>query len=84
MAWGDVRAKRSSPFGLFRLRFPLLAKMALAWVYVSLIPNLFGVALSTLGQSARLGVAAEGDRRTGRIMGVVRLGLTYSGGRASA
>jgi hypothetical protein len=50
-AWtrrAGLRAK-SGAFGLFSLFFPLVATLAMAWVFVDLIPRLFGVSLATLG-----------------------------------
>lgn len=41
-----LRAK-SGAFGLFSLVFPLVATLAMAWVFVDLVPRLFGVPLAT-------------------------------------
>ena len=73
-----LRAK-SGPFGLFSLWFPLIMTVALAWISVSLIPNLFGVSLSTLGVfSPDLAIALLSTGLMGIVWAVLRLCVYYS------
>jgi hypothetical protein len=43
----DGLQAKSDAFGLFSLVFPLVATVAMAWVFVDLVPRLFGVPLAT-------------------------------------
>jgi CubicO group peptidase (beta-lactamase class C family) len=80
-AWfgrGGLREK-SGAFGLFSLWFPFVMTCALAWVSVALIPNLFGVSLSTLGVfSPDLALVLFATAAAGLIWAVFRLLVYYS------
>jgi hypothetical protein len=90
-AWfrrAGLRAK-SGVFGAFSLWFPLLMSLALAWVCVWLIPQLFGVGLSTFSlYQPDFVVLLVATAVTGVIWAVFRLGVFYIGkaspGRAPA
>jgi hypothetical protein len=90
-AWfrrAGLRAK-SGVFGAFSLWFPLLMSLALAWVCVWLIPQLFGVGLSTFSlYQPDFVVLLVATAVTGVIWAVFRLGVCYIGkaspGRAPA
>ncbi|MEM7458429.1 MAG: serine hydrolase domain-containing protein [Pseudomonadota bacterium] len=79
-AWlrrSGLRAK-SGVSGAFSLWFPLLMTLVLAWVCLFLLPNLFGVSLSTLGIfSPDLAIVLLATAVTGLIWAVFRLGLFY-------
>ena len=81
-AWrrrAELRAK-SGAFGLFSWWFPLLTTLVAAWVIVSLIPNLYGVPLRTLGLfQPDLGLVMIATAVAGVSWAVVRLGIAYSG-----
>lgn len=71
--------EKSGAFGLFSLWFPLLMTVALAWISVSLIPNLFGVSLRSLGVfSPDLSIALLSTGLMGVIWAVFRLCVYYS------
>jgi len=73
-----LRAK-SGAFGLFSLWFPMFMTVALAWISISLIPNLFGVSLRTLGVfSPDLSIALLSTGLMGVIWAVFRLCVYYS------
>ncbi len=81
-AWrrrAQLRAKAGA-FGLFSWWFPLLTTLAAAWVIVSLVPNLYGVPLRTLGLfQPDLGLALIATAATGVSWAAFRLGVAYSG-----
>ena len=71
--------EKSGVFGLFSLWFPLLMTVALAWISASLIPNLFGVSLRTLGVfSPDLSIVLSATAVTGLVWAVCRLLVYYS------
>lgn len=82
LAWfrrTGLRAK-SGVFGAFSLWFPLLMTLALAWVSVWLIPQLFGVSIGTLAlYSPDLALLLAATAVTGVLWAVFRLGVFYSG-----
>ncbi len=78
-----LRAK-SGLFGAFSLWFPLLMTFVLAWTAIFLIPQLFGVSISTLWRySPDLALTLAGTAVTGVLWAFVRLGVFYSGKNAS-
>ena len=82
-AWikrGPLRAKRSSAFGVFSLWLPLVAMAAVAWVCVSLIPQLFGVSLSMLRLfQPDMALLLQATAVLGLVWAVVRLAVAYGG-----
>jgi len=75
-----LRAKRSSAFGRFSLWFPLVAMAAVAWMCVAVIPQLFGVSLSTLRLfQPDMALLLQATAVLGIVWAVVRLGVAYSG-----
>jgi len=75
-----LRAKRSSAFGRFSLWFPLVAMAAVAWMCVAVIPQLFGVSLSTLRLfQPDMALLLKATAVLGIVWAVVRLGVAYSG-----
>ncbi|MBB5661097.1 serine hydrolase domain-containing protein [Brevundimonas halotolerans] len=82
VAWfrrSGLRAK-SGVFGTFSLWFPLLMTLALAWVSVWLIPQMFGVSIGTLAlYSPDLALLLAATAVTGVLWAVFRLGVFYSG-----
>ncbi len=77
-----LRAKRSSAFGRVSLWLPLFAMGAVAWVCVVLIPQLFGVPLSTLSLfQPDMALLLKATAVLGVVWAVVRLGMAYGGGR---
>lgn len=71
--------EKSGAFGLFSLWFPVLMTVALAWISVSLIPNLFGVSLRSLGVfSPDLSIALLSTGLMGVIWALFRLCVYYS------
>ena len=71
--------EKSGAFGLFSLWFPVLMTVALAWISVFLIPNLFGVSLRALGVfSPDLSIALLSTGLMGVIWAVFRLCVYYS------
>ena len=71
--------KKSGVFGLFSLWFPLIMTVALAWISVSLIPNLFGVSLQTLGVfSPDLAIVLLSTALMGVFWSAFRLYVYYS------
>lgn len=83
MIWAWIRreplsAKRSTAFGLFSLWFPLLAMAGVAWVCVVLIPQLFGVPISTLGLfQPDMTLLLKATAVLGVLWAVVRLAIAY-------
>ena len=81
-AWrrrAEIRAKAGA-FGLFSWWFPPLTTLAAAWVIVSLVPDLYGVPLRTLGLfQPDLGLTLIATAVTGVSWAVFRLGVAYSG-----
>ncbi|MXP09286.1 serine hydrolase domain-containing protein [Pseudoblastomonas halimionae] len=86
-AWakrGALRSKRSSAFGRFSLWFPLLAMAAVAWVCLVLIPQLFGVSISTLAiYQPDMALLLKATAALGVVWAAIRLALAYSGRRAN-
>ncbi|MEL7719389.1 serine hydrolase domain-containing protein [Citromicrobium bathyomarinum] len=82
-AWwkrGALRTKRANRFGLFSLWFPLPAMAALAWVCIALIPQLFGVSLSTLREyQPDMALLLLATAVLGLVWAVARLAIAYSG-----
>ncbi len=73
-----LRAK-SGAFGLFSLWLPLFLTLALAWISISLIPNLFGVSLSSLAVfSPDLSISLLATGLAGVVWAVFRLWVYYS------
>jgi len=74
-----LRAK-SGAFGVFSLVFPLVATLAMAWVFVDLLPKLFGVPLATLSlYQPDLAVLLVAGSVCGVGFAVFRLAVAYSG-----
>lgn len=74
-----LRAK-SGAFGLFSLVFPLVATLAMAWVFLHLLPRLFGVPLVTLNlYQPDLAVLLVASSVCGVGFAVFRLAVAYSG-----
>lgn len=72
-----LRAK-SGALGMFSLWFPLLMTLALAWISISLIPNLFGVSLSSLAVfSPDLSISLLATGLAGVVWAVFRLWVYY-------
>lgn len=86
-AWvkrGSIRAKRATTFGRVSLWVPLFAMAAVAWICVAVIPQLFGVSLSTLRlYQPDMVLLLKATAGLGMLWAVARLGIAYSG-RASA
>ncbi len=82
-AWlkrGSLRAKRSSRFGMFSLWFPLVAMAAVAWMCVAVIPQLFGISLSTLAlYQPDMALLLQATAVLGLAWAVVRLAVAYIG-----
>jgi len=75
-----VRAKRASAFGRFSLWFPLVAMAAVAWMCVAVIPQLFGVSLSTLSLfQPDMALLLQATAVLGMVWAVVRLGIAHGG-----
>lgn len=76
-----LRAK-SGAFGLFSLVFPLVATLAMAWVFLHLLPRLFGVPLATfnLYQPDMTALLVAGSV-CGVGFAVFRLAVAFSGCR---
>ncbi|NHK29242.1 beta-lactamase family protein [Parvularcula flava] len=78
-----LRAK-SGVSGAFSLWFPMLTTIALAWVCIFLVPQLFGVSMGTLQRySPDLALALVASAVAGVAWAVLRLVLYYSGPRAA-
>jgi len=76
----QLRAKRSSRFGVFSLWFPLLAMAAVAWVCVVLIPRMFGTPLANLALfQPDMALLLKATAVLGVAWAVVRLGIAYTG-----
>jgi CubicO group peptidase (beta-lactamase class C family) len=76
-----LRAK-SGAFDLFSLVFPLVATLAMAWVFLHLLPRLFGVALATLNlYQPDLAVLLVAGSVCGVGLAVFRLAVAFSGRR---
>lgn len=76
-----LRAK-SGAFGAFSLFFPLVATLAMAWVFVDLIPRLFGVPLSTFNlYQPDMTILLIAGSVCGVGFAVFRLSVAYSGRR---
>ena len=74
-----LRAK-SGLTGMFSLWFPLLATLAMAWCFIFLIPQLFGVSLATLNLYAPdLVITLIAGSATGVMWSVFRLLVFYRG-----
>ncbi len=79
-----LREKRSSKFGTVSLWLPLVAMAAVAWVSVALIPQLFGVSLSTLRLfQPDMALLLQATAVLGMVWAVVRLGVAYGGRQAT-
>jgi CubicO group peptidase (beta-lactamase class C family) len=82
MAWAwrfrtAIRAK-SGVGGLFSWWFPLLATAASAWVFVWLVPRLFGAPLGTIREfSPDFHLILVASAVTGIVWAVFRLGVVY-------
>ena len=89
MIWAWIRreplsAKRSTAFGLFSLWFPLLAMAGVAWVCVVLIPQMFGVPISTLGLfQPDMTLLLKATAVLGVLWAVVRLAIAYGRTRST-
>lgn len=80
----EIRGK-VGVFGLFSWWFPVFTTLAAAWVIVSLVPDLYGVPLRTLGMfQPDLVLAMIATAATGVSWAVFRLGVAYSGGSEPA
>ena len=78
----EIRAKTGIP-GLFSLWFPLLTTLGSALVMLWLVPNLFGVPLSTLILFLPdFALALIATATTGVLWAIFRLGVAYTGGSA--
>lgn len=72
-----LRAK-SGFSGLFSLWFPLLATTAMSWVFLVLLPQLFGTPLGTLGlYQPDMVILLIAGSVSGFALAVIRLGLYY-------
>ncbi|MEZ5093501.1 serine hydrolase domain-containing protein [Nocardioides sp.] len=81
-AWRQrARIRAKSGFsGLFSLWFPLLTTSAAAWVWLVLVPRLFGAPLSTIRVfSPDFGLALIASGVGGVVWAVSRLAVAYSG-----
>lgn len=75
----ELRAKKSGPFGLFSLWFPLVTTLATAWVLIDLVPQLFGVTPATLRLfQPDLALTMIVTAVTGVLWAGLRLGVAYS------
>ena len=87
MAWAwikreGLRAKRSSAFGRVSLWLPLFAMAAVAWVCVALIPQLFGVSITTLAlYQPDMALLLKATAVLGVLWAVLRLVVAYIGQR---
>jgi len=78
-----LRAK-SGITGVFSLWFPMPMTLALAWVCVMLLPQLFGVSIGTLQRySPDLALALMATAATGVAWAVFRLVVFYGGRRVT-
>jgi CubicO group peptidase (beta-lactamase class C family) len=81
-AWfqrAGLRAK-SGAFGAFSLWFPLVMTLALAWSALYLIPQLFGVSITTFAlYQPDFVVLLVASAATGVLWAAFRLGVFYSG-----
>lgn len=90
LAWAwrgrdEIRAKRTSGFGLFSLWFPVFTTTVGAWAMLWLLPKLFGVPLATLGAfQPDLALVLIAFSITGVMWAVFRLGMAYTGTRRPA
>jgi CubicO group peptidase (beta-lactamase class C family) len=74
-----LRAK-SGLSGLLSLWFPLLATLAMSWIFLVLMPSLFGVPLATLYlYQPDMAILLVAGSATGVTLAVFRLGLFYLG-----
>ena len=74
-----IRAK-SGIAGRFSLWFPLIAMLATAWVFLGLVPQLFGAPLGTLVRfQPDLVLTLKASAVTGLLWALFRLGVAYSG-----
>jgi hypothetical protein len=79
-----LRAK-SGVFGAFSLWFPLVMMLALAWVSVWLIPQLFGVSLTSFAfYQPDFALLLVATAVTGVLWAVFRLGVFHSGKASSS
>lgn len=84
-AWGHrdgLRAKSGATWtmGTFSLWFPLVTTLGAAWVFLALVPRLFGVPLGTLRLfQPDLALSMIASAITGILWAVFRLGLAYTG-----
>ncbi len=84
VAWRGRNALRakSGAFGRFSLWFPLAATLAMAWVFVILIPHLFGTPIANLYRyQPDMTLMLIAGAVTGVAWAVLRLGIAYSGKR---
>ena len=78
----DVLRAKSGTFGLFSLWFPLLTTLVMAWSFLYLIPQLFGVSIGTLRLfQPDLALTMVATAATGVMWAVFRLGVAYSGAK---
>jgi CubicO group peptidase (beta-lactamase class C family) len=76
---GEGLRAKSGFSGAFSLWFPFLTTLALAWIAVYLIPQLFGVSIGTLWVfSPDLALTLIATAVSGVIWAVFRLGVFYS------
>jgi hypothetical protein len=76
-----LRAK-SGVFGAFSLFFPLVATLAMAWVFVDLVPRLFGAPLATFKlYQPDMTILLVASSVCGVGFAVFRLAVAYSGRR---
>ncbi len=81
-AWrhrADLRAK-AGPSGLFSLWFPLVTTLAAAWVFLVLVPSLFGAPIATIRLfQPDLGLVFIAAAVTGVVWAVFRLVVANTG-----
>ena len=81
-AWirrAGLRAK-SGMFGLFSLWFPVFTTLAMAWVFMDLVPRLFGVPLATLNlYQPDMTILLAASSVSGVGFAAFRLAVAYSG-----
>lgn len=76
-----LRAKTGA-FGLFSLVFPLIATLAMAWVFVDLMPKLFGAPLATFNlYQPDMTILLIASSVCGVGFAVFRLAVAFSGRR---